>query len=291
MDRVSHCFQIYIRYVMHSERENILNPTICETPDGPSIRNTERNYEVLLGGCIVTKKFDKVIRVQLGTILNPVDGTVCPVIGSFSEQGLESLLADLRSAPMPFSPPTQAEMNANTAYMWWVLYHDASVDQQFPPTGGEQNWGVVQGRSGEIAQLWVVPVSRVGELPGYAFLGREGFGKCAFPGADIEHLDLPAPPVDLPFHWHYYRRVNKMFALGGDGNTSQYPTRVRQILGWRCERTDQSDLICEIAIEDDGLWDIFRKLPVDDPYWEEPSHAKRIIASNGVQVLDAIERP
>lgn len=270
-----------------------MNLEMLETSEGPSVRNTERNYEVILGGCVVTRKFDKVIRVQLGRIYNPLDGTVCPVIGSFSEQGLESLLQDLRTAPMPFSPPTQAEMNADTSYMWWVRYLDGDTDQQFPLNNVERNWGVVQCRTGDLEQLWIVPIAKVGELPGYAFLGRGGFAKCEFPGAPLEMLPILPPPAGMPFHWHYYRKVKMLFLLGQDGRTGADKARIRQIIGWRVEREDEDDLICEIAIEDDGRYEVWRQYPSDDPYWQtiESHQSKQIVASAGVFIVDPIETP
>lgn len=227
----------------------------------PIAVNTDRNFQVAVVPCVVTKQFDRCIIVKLGTVILPPDeqnpeGRAVEVTGAFSRAGLESLRQDLESVPDPLGLPTQVEVHAATPYQWAVVMEDGEHYQQYPADGGEKPFREIH--LPEVTQFWIIPRESPNALPWYGLIRGEGWKVRGTDG--VTHaLDLPHP--EEPFWYQYYTNTALTFALGPVGNDS-LPPHIVQVLGWRIDET-----IFEIGIEFDGSWQVWKREPMDDPRW------------------------
>lgn len=228
----------------------------------PIAVNVERNFQVAVVPCVVTKQFDRCIVVKLGTIVMPPDeqypqGRAVEVTGAFSRAGLESLRQDLESVPDPIGLPTQAEVNATTPYQWAVVMEDGEHYQQYPSGGGEMPFREIH--LPEVTQFWIIPKESSNALPWYGLIRGDGWKVRGTDGV-TRPLDLPHPDNE-PFWYQYYHNTALTFALG-PGGSDRLPPHIVQVLGWRIETT-----IFEIGVEYDGSWQVWKREPLDDPRW------------------------
>ena len=222
--------------------------------------NTDRNFQVQVVPCIVTKRFDRCIVVKLGTVVLPPDeqypeGRAVEVTGAFSREGLECLRRDLESVPDPIGLPTQAAMNRDTPYQWAVVMEDGEHYQQYPTDGGEMPFSEIH--LPDVTQFWIMPRESANALPWYGLIRGKGWFVRDTAGV-TRSLDLPHPGEE-PFWYQYYRNISKTFALGPCGSDS-LPAHIIQVLGWRIDET-----FFELGVEYDGSWQVWKRQPLDDP--------------------------
>ncbi len=236
----------------------------------PVAVNTERSFIVCITPCIITKQFDRCIMVKLGTIeVVDSDGTkkIVEVEGAFSRDGLRSLLTDLETVPDPVGLPSQEEVKTHTPYQWAVVMADGEHVQQYPLEGGETPFALLH--LPNVAQFWILPRQDPESLPWYGLIVGKGFVKRNGFGGNWEWLKLPHPG-EQPFAWHYYRN-NTLHFMACGGQTDALPPHVRQVLGWRLPQEGGEDLVFEIGVEPDGSWQVFRREPLEHPFWREGS--------------------
>jgi len=227
------------------------------------------DYTVRLMPCKITGKFDKCIFVKLEEL--DVDGHQVDICGQFSVEGLQKLIDIIQQAPEQVQPPSPEERQAGTPYMWYVVYTNGRILQQFPPEGGELHMGDADiCNAANIQEFWIVPRSKVGEIPAFGFVRDRGFFKKEHPYAEPERLDFPYP-VGAPFHWHYYRKIFRVFGMSSWGQ-SELPIRVVQVFGW-CVPAEHSgdgqEVKLLIGVENDGSWQIWTREPLDHALLEE----------------------
>jgi len=229
--------------------------------------NADRNFEVKVAPCLITKQFDRCIVVKLGTVVLPADELneerVVEVMGSFSREGLDTLRRDLESVPDPIGLPTQEAVNRDTPYQWAVVMEDGEHYQQYPVEGGETPFSSIH--LPDVDQFWIMPRENPNALPWYGLMRGKGWFERGTDGV-TRPMNLPHPG-DEPFEWHYYRHNVITFAMGG-GECETLPPHVVQCLGWRLPRTNQVDVVFEIGVEFEGSWQVWKREPLDDPRWE-----------------------
>lgn len=213
-------------------------------------------FTVGVGDCCVTGEQTACIRALVATmpefVNNQPTGREALIHACLSLEGIDRLLAVLAQtteAPLNLNPLVQAKNN--TPYCWIVVHEDGSHVSQFPYEGKENPWRAV--RHTEISLLVIEPRDWNTNLPWYR-LTAVGFERCVH-GGEPEFLPVPVP--DEPFIWQHYRRVTvTYFCTDGAGNP--LPPRIVQVLGWRVPRS-AGDLLCEISVEEDGSWSIYRR--------------------------------
>lgn len=216
-----------------------------------------QTFDILVTPCLITKKFDKCIRVKLGQVIMP-DETVAVIMGAFSRDGLLSLLTDLDSVENPLELPAPEEIRENALYHWGVVMKDGEHYQQYNTDGTETPFASIH--IPDVQEFWIVPRHNPDALPWYGMIREMGFVSRLNGQAGIETMDLPF--TDEAFWFQYTRDVTIHFGIAA-GQKEVLPPRVVQVLGWRVGET-----ICEIGIEEDGNWQVWRMEPVDDPRWQ-----------------------
>jgi hypothetical protein len=216
-----------------------------------------RSFEVLVTPCIVTKKFDKCIRVKLGEVKMP-DDTIACIMGAFSKDGLQSLMTDLDTVENPLELPTPEEVKTNALYHWGVVMKDGEHYQQYHEDGSETPFSTIH--IPDVEEVWIVPRRTPDELPWFGITRTLGFVTRANGSAGIETMDLPF--TTEPIWFQYYRNTTIHFGIAA-GQKTVLPPRVVQVLGWRVGET-----LCELGIEEDGNYQIWRQEPVNDPRWD-----------------------
>jgi hypothetical protein len=217
----------------------------------------DRYHEVLVTPCIVTKKFDKCVRVKLGQVLMP-DGETAIITGTFSRDGLLSLMTDLDAVENPLELPTPDEIRANALYHWGVIMKDGEHYQQYQEDGSETPFSAIH--IPEVQEFWIIPRRDPEELPWYGLIRGIGFVRRANGNEGMVTMDLPLHEDE--FWFQYTRNITVHFGIAA-GQKEVLPPRTVQVLGWRVGET-----ICEIGIEEDGNWQVWRMEPVDDPRWK-----------------------
>lgn len=217
-----------------------------------AFQSNDRNYAVALLRCIITGQLNKCIRVKLCDIPWEVEGEpqVAEIYGQFSAEGLRSLLTDLEAAPDPLTLPTPDEIRQGNPYQWVAVYEGGESVRQFE---GAEEVPLALVDFPRVKELWVAP--RYASLPSFGLIKGEGFVYRESPLHPHESLDLPSPEGD--FQWNYYRRVSLTFT-NCVGENELWPTQVKQVLGWQVG-SDENACICEIAIEDEGSWQVYKK--------------------------------
>lgn len=224
--------------------------------------NLDRQFRVLLTPCIVTKKFDRCIMVSLGQIeIIDSDGSkkIANVEGAFSRDGLQSLMADLESVPDPVGLPKREEVKTHSPYMWAAVMNDGDHIQQFATSGEETPFATVH--LPDVAQFWVIPKDDPDSLPWYGLIRGQGFVRRENLQSAYEPLPLPHPG-NTPFEWHYFRN-NTIHFIACAGTNERLPPHVKQVIGWRID-----ERLFEIAIEPDGTFQVFNRVPLDSAEWE-----------------------
>ena len=214
-----------------------------------------RQFEVVITPCIVTRQFDRCIRVQLGKV-QVDDDREAVIVGAFSRDGLAQLLSDLESVPDPIGIPTPAEVREKTAYMWACVLVDGTSRQQYRADGSETPFADIH--LPEVKEFWILPHFDPDALPWYGLIDGVGFVRRSGFDGEIEPLPLPAPDGES-FEWHYYRNVTLHFGAC-QGQTDLLPPHIVQVLGWKIGET-----IFEIGVEEDGNYQVYRMIAPDDP--------------------------
>lgn len=213
-----------------------------------------RQFEVVITPCIVTRQFDRCIRVQLGKV-QVDDNREAVIVGAFSRDGLRQLLTDLESVSDPIGIPTPNEVREKTAYMWACVLSNDTSRQQYQANGSETPLADIH--LPEVKEFWVIPRFHPDALPWYGLIDGVGFVRRSGFDGEIEPLPLPAPDGE-PFEWHYYRNVTLHFGAC-QGQTDLLPPHVVQVLGWKI-----GEAIFEIGVEEDGNFQVYRMLPAED---------------------------
>lgn len=247
-----------------------------EETDGQLLyTDDERNYEIRIVPCCITGEFTKCIVTKIGFIEDRETGEQAEVHGQFSEQGLLSLLTDLREAPLPIQLPTSEEIRQANPYGWGVTLTDGRQLGQWSPDGRETPFRTVH--LPDVTQFWLLPKPGFESLPRYIFCREKGFHR--YVGGTWVDLELPYPE-NVPFEWHYYRR-NSITCSSYVGQTDQLPPHCVQVMGWRIDQQ-----IFEIGVEENGDWAIFKKEPKDDPEWKAP---RKILTDQPVRFIDPVK--
>lgn len=180
---------------------------------------------------------------------------------TFSREGIDRLLGILsQSQELPLDLPGVQEQLLGTPYGWSVMTRDTRLMSQYPISGGETLWRDVP--RDQIELLIIEPRDWNGPLPWYR-LSAVGFER-SVTGEEPELLPIPMPGE--PFEYRYYRQVTITFAC--EAGTGQPLTpRLVQVIGWRIWRPSH-DLICELGVEENGIWSIYRRgrLSAEDVY-------------------------
>lgn len=216
-----------------------------------------RNFQVLVTPCIVTKRFDKCIRVKLGHVEMP-DGKVAVITGAFSKDGLLSLITDMDTVENPLELPSPEEITENALYHWGVVMKDGEHHQQYQEDGSEFPFRDIH--IPDVQEFWIIPRRTPDELPWYGLIREIGFVRRPNGKLGMETMDVPF--TDEAFWFQYERNITVHFGIAA-GHAEVLPPRTVQVLGWRVGET-----VCEIGIEEDGNWQVWRQEPVDDPRWK-----------------------
>lgn len=226
--------------------------------------NMERNFEVIVCPCLITKRFDRCIQVKLGTVIVSLDNEddeakAIEVFGAFSREGLDILKRDLEAVPDPIELPSQAQVNADTAYQWAVVMEDGEHYQQYPIDGGEMPFSKIV--LPEVMQFWIMPRESANALPWYGLVRGKGWFIREQDGTS-HLLELPYPQNEA-FEWHYYRHNYLTFQMGAGSECETLPPHIIQCLGWRIGET-----VFEIGVEFDGNYQVWKRHPLDDPRFQ-----------------------
>lgn len=222
--------------------------------DEKSVMLPGRPFEVVVTPCIVTRQFDRCIRVALGKV-KVDDDKEAIIVGAFSRDGLKQLLDDLEMMPDPIGLPTPDEIKASTQYMWAVVLSNGTSRQQYLPNQTETAFSDLH--LPEVEEFWIIPRFEPDALPWYGLMAGVGFVRKQGFNGFLEPLSLPHPGHE-PWAWQYYRNITHHFGMCA-GQTEILPPHIVQVLGWRI-----GDTIFEIGIEEDGNFQVFRMLPKDD---------------------------
>jgi hypothetical protein len=214
-----------------------------------------RNFEVLVTPCIITKRFDKCIKVKLGEVKMP-DEVIAVITGTFSRAGLLSLMTDLDSVDNPLNLPPPEEIKKNALYHWGVVMKDGEHYQQYNEDG---EMGFSSIHIPDVEELWLMPRRNPDDLPWFGITRSLGFVQRENSSAGIETLDVPFPTE--PIWFQYYRNTSLHFGIAA-GQATVLPPRVVHVIGWRVGET-----VCEIGVEEDGNWQVWKMEPKDDPRW------------------------
>lgn len=176
-------------------------------------------------------------------------GREAVIHASLSLEGIDHLLACLSQEPVLLDLATLAEMTKQTPYGWVAIHRNGEIVCQFSYGQPDRSFGDV--RLPEVDAFLIEPRDLGGKLPIYR-LDEMGFWRVAG-----RNGVLPLPIPDEPFAFRYYRRVTCTMLLGGGTGKPSAP-HIVQVLGWRIERP-AGDLICELGVEEDGAWTIYRR--------------------------------
>lgn len=228
-----------------SLREDLTHPEAAPT----------RTYQVGPGECCVTSRQTECVHAKVADIPEHRDGVptgrIAQIWACLSLAGIDRLLKHLRETDVPIDLAPLQTARSETPYAWTVVHHDGDIQHQFPLDAPEQTFRAV--RVEAISLLQVGPRNSNGELPIYR-LHEWGFERLAHRCAN-ERLPVPVPSE--PFQFRYYRRVT-VVVFGQFGAGQAQKPRIVQVLGWRIERP-QGALICELGVEEDGSWRIYRR--------------------------------
>lgn len=228
-----------------SLREDLLRPEAEPT----------RTYHVGPGECCVTSQQTDCIHAKVADIPELKEGQptgrIAQIWACLSLAGIDRLLERLRSAEAPLNLAPVVLARGETPYGWTVVHRDGNIQHQFPFGEAEQPFRVV--RLAEVEMLLVEPRDLGGSLPTYR-LHRLGF-EILRPLQESEMLPLPVPGE--PFQFRYYRRVT-VVVFGQHGTGEAQKPHIVQVVGWRIERPEGA-LICELGVEEDGSWTIYRR--------------------------------
>lgn len=226
-----------------SLREDLLHPE--PTPS--------RSYYVGQGECCVTSMLGECIHVKVDDVLEQRDGEptgrVAQVWGVFSLAGIARLLEHLQAAPdNQLNLQALVDHKRATPYGWVVIHRDGNVRRQFPQGGEETPFREVRLEHAASMEVW--PRDGAVGLPIYS-LDSGGFSETRGTAGPVNKLPLPVPAA--PFQFRYYRRVTVTFAVE-HGTGQPLPPRIVQVIGWRL-----GGLVCELGVEEDGSWTIYRR--------------------------------
>lgn len=229
---------------LQSLRDDLLNPY-----------GRGHGCEIGMGECCVTWNQATCIRALVAILPELINreptGREVLIYACLSLEGIDHLLKCLEQEVVLLDLGVLAENTKQTPYMWTVTHGDVEIVSQYTEGQAERTFNDV--RLPEVDMLLVEPRDLLSGLPAYR-LDDESF-KMFVSGKPAETLPLPVP--DEPFAFVYYRRVTCTVLCSG-GTGASMPPRIVQVLGWRIERP-AGDLICELGVEEDGSWTIYRR--------------------------------
>jgi len=217
-----------------------------------------RTYRVSPGECCVTGEAADCIYARVGNVSEYREeqptGRVAQIDATLSLAGIDRLLEQLRAAPLPVNLTPFTTAREETPYGWAVIHSDHRVVSQFPLQDDGSEGEEIPFREVRLDQVQVLtihPRHPMSALPSYR-LDQTGFScYSALFASFIEMLPLPVPR--MLFQFRYFRRVTvQVFGQRGAGEA--LPPHIVQVIGWRLK-----DLVCELGVEEDGSWAIYRR--------------------------------
>ena len=231
---------------------------------------SNRAFEVVITPCIVTRQFDRCIRVALGKV-RVDDEKEAVIVGAFSRDGLKQLMNDLESMPDPIGLPTPDEIKGSAQYMWAVVLSNGTSRQQYLSDQTETPFADLH--LPEVEEFWLIPRFEPNALPWYGLIQGVGFVRRQGIDGELEPLSLPHPGHE-PWAWQYYRNVTLHFGVCA-GQTEVLPPHIVQVMGWRI-----GEVIFEIGVEEDGNYQVYRIVPKE--------HARFVLFDQGELELPSL---